>query len=168
MFYKNTKITDIDGEVWLPIPSFEKNYCVSNKGRVFSHRNNLIMKQNFSRDYLILGLIDDVGKKHTMRVHRLVLMAFKPEGYLSENEGNHINGIKTDNRDVNLEWTSHQDNSRKMYINNHYSKKLKYGDVVCIKQMLEEGIKGTIIASKFNISPVTISEIKNKRKWVDV
>ena len=52
-----------------------------------------------------------------VKVHHAVLEAWgfpRPKGY----ECDHINGNKTDNRLVNLEWVTHDENVRRRWINN--------------------------------------------------
>lgn len=166
--YKNTNIKNLPNEEWREIEGYDGLYHVSNLGRVKSIKFNKILKQNFSRGYLILGLTNKNRKRKTERVHRLVLFAFKEELYEENKECNHINNIRTDNRAINLEWVLHKENSRKMYMNDHYNKKLKSDDVIKIKQMIINGLPGILIAEKFNVSKATISEIKAGKKWVDI
>jgi len=136
--YLNLNNSDINGEIWKPIPNYEGLYYVSNLGRVKKHDGNKIMRQNFSREYLILGLSGYNHKRKTVRVHRLVAMTFKNKYRLTQ-EVNHINGIKTDNRDINLEWIEHSENSKHMYTSGNVCKKLTPDVVVEIKKMLTEG-----------------------------
>jgi hypothetical protein len=162
--YKKTNLIDIKDEIWKPIVGFD-NYAVSNMGRIKSIKLNRILSQSFSRGYLILGLTTNKGIKKTVRVHRLVLMTFKPRKFYRKIESNHVNGIKTDNRESNLEWTSHKENSRKMYVSGLYNKKLSAEDVIEIKKLLLEGISGKSIAKLFNVGCSIISEINKGKKW---
>jgi DNA-binding NarL/FixJ family response regulator len=81
---------------------------------------------------------------------------------------NHINGIKTDNREINLNWVGYSENSRHTYTSGIYTKKLTSNKVIEIKNMLNEGIMQKDIAKKFNVSCSTISEIKTNKKWINI
>ncbi len=58
-------------------------------------------------------------EKFSRTVHRLVLETFRgpcPDGM----EARHLNGIKTDNRLVNLEWSTHAENMRDKIFHEHH------------------------------------------------
>lgn len=168
--YQNLNNDDIVGEIWKPIPEYERLYCASNMGRIkkLCHPNNdKIMRQNFSRDYLVVGLTGYDKERKTQRVHRLVATTFK-NSKDKNLEVNHINGIKSDNRDCNLEWIEHSENSKHMYVSGNVVKKLTPETVLEIKKMLNEGAIQKEIAEKFNVSRSTISEINTMKKWVNV
>ena len=127
------------------------------------------MKQNFSRDYLVLGLNNNQGVRKTVRVHRLVAEAYYDKPSYSDYEVNHINGIKTDNRLTNLEYTTHKSNSEKNFTSGNYSIKLKPEIVIVIKELLNNRtLTGKEIAKKYGVSPSTISEIRTNKKWVGI
>jgi len=125
------------------------------------------MRQNFNKGYLVVGLTDYDHKRKSLRIHRLVAMAFKNNTDLNL-EVNHINGIKTDNREINLEWINHSENAKHNYVSGNITKKLKPEDVVEIKKMIEQGCFQKDIAKKFNVAQSTISEIKTGKKWVNI
>ena len=166
--YQNLNTSDLKNEVWKLIPNYEGLYYVSNLGRIKKHSHpdsDKIMRQNFVRDYLVVGLTYN-GKK-TYRVHRLVAMAFK-DNYSENLVVNHINGIKTDNREINLEWIERTENSKYTYTSGICIKKLTPNMVVEIKKMLKEGIAQKEIASKFKVSRSIISEINTNKKWINI
>lgn len=168
--YQNLSIDDLKGEIWRSVPEYEGLYYVSNLGRILKHGypdGDKIMRQNISERYLVVGLSDWNGKRRTHRVHRLVARAFKKNKNLAL-EVNHINGIRTDNRESNLEWIQHSENSKHTYLSGNYSKKLTPEDVIEIKKMLKKGVVQKNIAKKFNVSTTTICEINKNKKWIDV
>jgi hypothetical protein len=66
-----------------------------------------------SNGYLAVKLMP-VRKNSMQLVHRLVMLAFCPADK-DRHDVNHINGIKTDNRLSNLEWTNKSENALHAY-----------------------------------------------------
>lgn len=102
-------------ETWKPIPGYSL-YEISDMGRIktFNWKNQgreAIMRPAIDGGgYLRTMLKRDIdGKPHTIKVHRLVLIAFDRHPREDE-QCNHINGIRTDNRLCNLEWVTHAEN----------------------------------------------------------
>lgn len=107
-----------DKEIFMDIPDFEGMYQVSNFGRIKScdriicngrFQEGKIMKQTKTKKgYLRIYLRKD-GEKYTFQVHRLVAIVFIPN---TENKPciDHINGVKYDNRVVNLRWCTNLEN----------------------------------------------------------
>jgi len=111
-------------EEWRNIPDFD-GYQASSLGKI---RGIDRLKQGRSGLRLTRGqeMKQMLNKKgypevrlrkngtHTRLVHKLVSSAFliKPEGYT---QINHINGIKTDNSVVNLEWVTNSENQLHAY-----------------------------------------------------
>lgn len=91
--------------VWKPVKGFEDYYLVSNLGQVFSLRKDKMLKPGIDRYGYEKVTLCSHGRHHTTTIHRLVAIAFieNPNNYPTVN---HINEIKTDNRAVNLEWSS--------------------------------------------------------------
>ena len=62
-----------------------------------------ILNLSAKERYLKVTLVDDDGRSKTYWVHQLVARAFLPMAQEEQNQINHRNGIKTDNRAENLE-----------------------------------------------------------------
>lgn len=126
--YENSSLENIileDGkeEQWEFIKGYEGLYMVSDLGRIKTierpdletgggnyYRENKIKKQgNGTSGYWVMTLCKDKIKK-TIMVHRVVAETFL-DNPLGKRCVNHINGIKKDNRLVNLEWATHSENN---------------------------------------------------------
>lgn len=92
-------------EEWREILGFENMYQVSNQGRIFSLRNNKILKPKKTRTGYYRVSLSAKGIRKDYLVHRLVANAFipNPEKKLTVN---HINENKHDNCIENLEWAT--------------------------------------------------------------
>lgn len=91
------------------IPGYEGLYTVTTIGQIYSLISKRFRKLGLDRyGYPQIDLYKD-GQRKQWKVHRLVLLAFVGESYLTVN---HINGIKTDNRLENLEYCTVAENNR--------------------------------------------------------
>lgn len=111
-------------EVWKDVKGYEGLYQVSNLGRVRSldrivsrnKRGSFLLRgklASFYTDkdgYLGIGLTKN-KKQTSYRAHRIVTDVFVPNPH-NKPEVNHINGIKHDNRAVNLEWSTSSENQK--------------------------------------------------------
>lgn len=88
------------------------NYLITLDGRVFSMITMKFLKPNSTTTgYLSAQLYDKLGGSRRRLIHRLVAKAYLPN---EENKAqvNHINGIKSDNCVLNLEWNTSSENNR--------------------------------------------------------
>ena len=101
-------------------------YYIDESGNVWSNaRTKELKKLNLytkTGGYLYACLMDKYKKKHYVRVHRLVALAYIPN---LDNKAyvNHINENRTDNHVSNLEWVTPKENNlhsltKKMYVYN--------------------------------------------------
>lgn len=129
MAYKNILLKDMAGETWMPMPSYNGQYEISNMGRVKSLDRVVIKKsgenasiagrilKQYKRQsgYLKISVSKD-GKRKTFDVHRLVGVVYidNPE---NKKEINHKKGNKLDNRASSLEWKTPSENAQHKWDN---------------------------------------------------
>lgn len=173
-------------EKWLPVVGFEGYYEVSNLGRVRSiermsrinsvHNGKRKMggvyrKMSVNRFGYIQIALTANGKRENRDAHRMVLESFVgpcPNGM----ECCHANGDSTDNRLPNLRWDTHYNNNqdRKRHGNysvgsKHHAAKLNETDVT---EILHSSLSGVKLASRFEVHPSTISDIRKRKIWKHV
>ena len=116
-------------EEWKQVKVFN-NYEVSNLGNVRNKQSLKLMKQCFDKNGYKLVNLSNKGKTKLFRVHRLVLVTFTKE---SDKQVNHINENKQDNKLINLEWVSCEENnnhgSRNKRVSKALSKKINQFDL---------------------------------------
>lgn len=110
-------------EIWKTINEFD-NYSVSNLGKVKNNKTDTILSGVYSKGYLTVKLYKN-GKYKRKKIHRLVLEYFEGK---SELVVDHINGIKDDNRLVNLRYCSQKENILN-YTKNFLNTSSKYSGV---------------------------------------
>ena len=127
-------------EIWKDIKNYEGFYQVSNKGNVkslnYNHtgKEKLMKLSKYKNGYLCVHL-HIKEKNKTFLIHRLVAEAFisNPNNY---SEINHINGNKSINNYLNLEWISHAENIKHAYknklIKSHINNHIKSTPIKCL------------------------------------
>lgn len=117
-------------EIWRDIKGYEGLYQISNKGRVWSVKRQIYMKQNIVNSYYQLSLVCKNGKQKSEKVHRLVALTFLGEPPEGKTVVNHKDENKLNNCVENLEWCD------STYNNNYGGRKEK-----CSKAMINNAKK---------------------------
>lgn len=170
-------------EKWRKIPNFSR-YEASTLGRLRStnYKNSgktKVLKPALNDGYFKTMLKHDTGKYKTWRVHKWVALTFL-QPIDGKTEVNHINGIKTDNRPINLEYCTHSENITHAYKlglqkpltgENNPCSKITKDDVREIRLVASTGGRyygRKLLAEKYNISEAHVKDIVNNRVWIGI
>jgi hypothetical protein len=175
-------------EVWKDIEGYEGYYQVSNFGNVKSLNRSIpnsrcgtvrvkerILKprKNHKGYFCVLLMKNSIPSNRL--IHRLVCMSFLPNEENKE-QVNHKNGVKTDNRLENLEWSTQSENIRHAFDNGlkfslgvvgekNYNSKLSEQDV---RDIRISNLSQKILSEKYKVHQSIISEVKARKRWKHV
>ena len=115
----------LSGEIWKQAKGYSSNYYASNMGRLLTTRHHggyriAILKPGSDPS----GHLRTVMNRKTVKVHRVIAQTWIPNP-MSLPIVNHLNCDPSDNRVENLEWATHQRNSKHAYENGRLSKSLE-------------------------------------------
>lgn len=170
---------------WKRIPNYSL-YEASTDGEIktFNWKNKgtiAIMKPHRDNGgYLRTMLKRDDGKIHTIKVHRIIASTFLDNPDNKETV-NHKNGIKTDNRVINLEWSTRSENCKHAFdtdLNNNRGQNnscasLTDAQVIEIRKNYQYGRKSRHdggltkkqIAEQYGTTFATIKQIVQGQSW---
>jgi hypothetical protein len=100
-------------EEWKDIEWYEWKYQVSGNGYVKNQKWNIIKWWIDKNWYINISLSNNWAKKY-YKIHRIVATSFL-DNPINKETVNHKNGVKTDNRVENLEWSTRSENSKHAY-----------------------------------------------------
>lgn len=143
---------DIDEELWIEVRDFPQ-YLISSWGRVYSYRNDILLKPRVSPWGYLQVCLSEGGFRSWRYVHRLVAEHFIP----GEDEGlevNHLDGDKLYNNERNLEWVTKRMNNQ-----HAYSSGLNSGRGIPI-EVIETGVVYSSIAACANDVGLTPTGVK--------
>lgn len=95
-------------KVWKDIPNFEGYYQASNDGEIKNVIKNKLLKFYKNPNGYLQVRLSKNGIAKTYRVNRLIALTYIDNPFNKETV-NHINGIKIDNRVINLEWATRKE-----------------------------------------------------------
>lgn len=173
MNYPDFTTEELSKEQWIVCPN-NANYAISNIGRVkriTPQRNTYvgkILEISYVRGYACVNLYIH-GQRKLMKIHRLVAAAFLPKPLPYQDQINHIDHNRTNNKVENLEWCSLQENmawlkkhNRHTHGEHHAKAKLTEKEALYIRHSTE---KPGILSKKLSISVETIRCIRKGLTW---
>lgn len=178
-------------EVWKDVVGYEGYYKVSNRGRVMTVAREFIksndrkcivkeriLAQGDIRGYKSVDLKVNGGRK-TMRVHRIVAMAFIGKPY--KEMVNHIDGNKTNNTVENLEWATRSENELHAYATglkkssnlqkrkaSEANKKRRTLSDETIRYIRNSKLSQYEMAKELGISRANVGLIRQRKRYTDV
>lgn len=115
------------------------------------------------------------GKKVAATIHRLVCEAFHGPVPSRAHQVRHLNGIRNDNRAINLAWGTGKENAadrrrhgRDRIAAAHPCAKLDEWDVVAIFVLARRGYTGEEIGRLFDLNRNSINKIIARKSWASV
>lgn len=176
-------------EEWRDIPGYEGLYQVSDLGRVRSldryvratshssttrlHRGGILRPSGRCKDgrhYLNVALSQD-GIIRKQEIHVLVLRVFVGPR-LPGTVANHIDGERSNNAAINLEWVTHKRNSQhaleggKMRIGERcHMAKLTAAQVREIRGLAGTGLSSRQVGDQFGVTASNIQAIWLRKSW---
>lgn len=164
-------------EKWKTIVGHTK-YMVSSLGRVKRIKNGRIIKPWITRlGYYEARIFNDFGRRVFTGVHRFVCQGFLPPPKNGEKYVNHIDGDKSNNSAINLEWSSHLENIRHSWRiglrENMVGEKsavavLNNEKVGTIRQMREQGLSYKKISKIIGAGKTTVAMVCRNETWKHV
>lgn len=151
-------------------PKFE-TIMVTECGQVWSKNSGRFLKQTKTTQGYLTVTVSEIGKLY--RVHRLICETFHLDSPYYGLDVNHKNGIKEDNRKVNVEWCTRSYNIKHAIDNGlnpsrgetHPQALRTEKEVREIFELMQEGWRNKDIADKFNIPKDSVSDLRTKDKW---
>lgn len=158
---------------------FGIDYIVSSDGKVYSTHNvgrGKYHKEISQRENEDGYMVITAGKTHhrrSMRVHRMVALAFVPNPN-NLPEVDHIDNNRKNNSASNLQWISGTDNKKKTPFKRRSSThkgilngraRLTETDIVSIRDLYMNGTKQSEIAKLFNVGWSTVHNIIIHNTW---
>jgi hypothetical protein len=168
-------------EIWEILPTFEDRYAVSSLGRIkrnpYSYQcvqGKKLVTRHLKEKILGGTKLSNKGYKRVnldstqFMIHQLVAVIFV-DNFENKPQVNHKNGIKTDNRAINLEWVTNLENKQHAVKHNLVANrsngfgKLSHSDIENILHLRDAGFTQLQIGQIYSVAPQTIGKLKALR-----
>jgi hypothetical protein len=147
------------------LSQFNNKYSVSDTGIVYSLKGKKKeLKGKIKESGYREILINHLGNRSYILVHRLVLEAFKdnPE---NKDTVNHIDGNKLNNSLSNLEWATYQENQ--IHARNTGLCKSNKINMTIARMIRADKGSHRNLAEKYGLKKTQIGYIKKNKRWIE-
>jgi len=153
-------------EEWRDIPGFS-NYRISTYGRIASkyYKKVITLNRTDKWGYVIKHIFDDLGKRKTIKIHRIVITTFKGQPPSPKHVCRHYPDFdKTNNHIDNLHWATSKINVLDQIKDgnhaNQFCKSLTEDQVIDIKNRMLAGEKYDQIQTIHKVSKHVLIAIR--------
>jgi len=165
-------------EEWLDVTGYEQLFSISSNGQLFSKRTGRILKQvKHTNGYMHIAtkIGGRKGVNKCFKVHRLVAEAFLVN-LKGKPQVNHLDGDKTNNNKMNLEWVTPSENQLHAYrtglnkpTDMRKHRKLNPADVKeirsrCVKNCRVNGVRA--LAREFGVGRDCITRVVERKTYL--
>jgi hypothetical protein len=130
------------------IPEF-KGYSINENGEIWSNHTKRFLKQTTNRGGYKYVCLQNGKTAKKITVHRLVSLTYI-ENINNLPCINHINGIKSDNRLVNLEWCTYAHNTKHAFDMGLRKKEVSRNMLIAAIKVLNKKVINTINGEIYN------------------
>jgi len=167
----------VSSKDWRGLPNFP-GYKFDKEGSAYSFKYNkkygrkMKLHPDNKKGYLTVAIHDIDGKPFRRRINRIICTLFHDLPPTQKHQAMHLNGIKTDNRAINLAWGTQKENEAAK--NRHGTRLI--GEDVCSAKLTEVMVKQIRaskqsqrkLAIKYGVSQPTILNVIHRKRWKHV
>lgn len=139
-------------------------YAATEGGAIYSYKTKTLLKGSRDKDGYIKVTLRNGKVARTLRRGRVIAMCFNPDQDIRGLVVNHINGVKDDDRIINLEWCTIAENTQHAFDTGLAARKVSDGQVRQMFILRSDGWDNSRIADFFDIHNSTVSLILARKR----